>query len=118
MRKIVKNLIMVSALCALSAFAVMASGCNDYKDKINELKCDHVMDEGEVTKDPTCQEEGEYVKSCTLCTYTEKKTMKKLDHAVVKLPAVAATCTKSAKMGKKRRQAKCPLRSPTTKRFT
>lgn len=101
MKRKFKALITAFAVCAVSAFAVMASGCN-LKDKINETRCDHVMVDGEVTKEPTCQEVGEMVKECTLCTYTETKELPKLAHTEVILEAVAATCTKSGlSQGKK-----------------
>lgn len=95
MKKNVKSLITAFAVCAVSAFAIMASGCNDLKESINQLKCDHVLIDGEVTKEPTCQEEGEMLKECTLCTYTETETLDKLNHAVMILKAVEPTCTKS-----------------------
>lgn len=95
MKKTVKCILMAMSVCALSAFSVVASGCNGLKESINELRCDHVMVDGEVTKEPTCQEEGEMLKECTLCTYTETETLDKLKHAVVILKAVSPTCTKS-----------------------
>ena len=95
MKRKFKTLITAFAVCSVSAFAVMASGCNGLKESINELRCDHVMVDGEVTKEPTCQEEGEMLKECTLCTYTETETLDKLKHAVVILKAVSPSCTKS-----------------------
>lgn len=95
MKRKIKSLITAFSVCAVSAFAVMGTGCNSLKESINELRCDHVLIDGEVTKEPTCKEEGEMVRECTLCTYTETKTLDKLKHSVVILKAVAPTCTAS-----------------------
>ena len=95
MKKNVKRMLMAMFVCALSAFSLVASGCNGLKESINELRCDHVMIDGEVTKEPTCKEEGEIVRECTLCTYTENVSIDKLSHTEIILPAVKATCTKS-----------------------
>ena len=96
MKKSVKLLIMAFSVCATSAFAVVTSGC-DIKQTINELRCEHVLIDGEVTKEPTCTEEGEKIKECTLCTYTETEAMEALGHIEVVIPAVAPTCDKSGK---------------------
>lgn len=95
MKRKIKFLITVFSVCAVSAFAVMGTGCNSLKESINELRCDHVLIDGEVTKEPTCEESGEMLRECTLCTYTETETLDKLNHAVVILKAVSPTCTKS-----------------------
>lgn len=92
MKKSVKCLLIAISACATSAFAVASSGC-DIKQMINELRCDHVLIDGEVTKLPTCTEEGEKIKECTLCTYTETEILESLGHSEVVLSAVAPTCT-------------------------
>ena len=51
MKKSVKLLITAFSVCATSAFAVVTSGC-DIKQTINELRCEHVLIDGEVTKEP------------------------------------------------------------------
>ena len=94
MKKNLKWLIMALSLCATSAFAVVTSGC-DIKQTINELRCEHVLIDGEVTKEPTCTENGEKIKECTLCTYTETEELDKLGHSEIVLSAVAPTCEKS-----------------------
>ena len=94
MRKSIKTLITAFALCAVSAFAVVASGCN-VKDKIEQTRCDHVMIDGKVTKEATCSEVGEKILECTMCTYTETEKIPKLAHTEIELKAVSPTCTKS-----------------------
>lgn len=96
MKKIVKVLLMAFSVCATSAFAVVTSGC-DIKQKIDELRCEHVLIDGEVTKEPTCTEEGEMIKECTLCSYTETVALESFGHIEVVIPAVASTCTTSGK---------------------
>ena len=98
MKKSIKRLIMAISVCAISAFAVIASGCK-IKQSINELRCDHVMIDDKVTKEPTCQEEGEIVKKCNLCTYSERQVLDKLEHTIVileKVPAYGANSFREA----------------------
>ena len=84
------------ALCAMSVFSVVASGCG-LSDKIgstiDQMTCEHVWDKGKETKKATCTEEGEFVKTCTICEKEEVKKLEKIAHSEVKIPAVAPTCT-------------------------
>ena len=94
MKKSIKLLFLAVSVCAATAFAVVSSGC-DIKQTINELRCEHVLIDGEVTKEPTCTEDGEMLKECTLCTYTETAKVAKLGHTEIAITAVAPTCDKS-----------------------
>ena len=97
MKKIVKCLIMVFSVCAVSAFSVLASGCNmteNIKKKIEQSRCEHEFDAGEVTKEATCTKVGERTKTCVYCDLTETEEIAKLMHTEIILKAVSSTCTK------------------------
>ena len=46
-------------------------------------ECAHVWDEGSVTKEPTCTEDGSKSFTCTLCKETKLETLAKLEHTYV-----------------------------------
>lgn len=96
MKRSFKKVLITFMLCATSVFAVIASGCgatDKIKDKINQIDCEHVWDAGEETKQATCQEAGEFTKTCTLCDATDKTPLAKIDHVIVSIAAVTPTCT-------------------------
>ena len=95
MKKSIKRLITVLAVCAVSAFAVVASGCNvtdKIKEKIEQARCEHEWNDGEVTKEATCMEKGELTKTCTLCEKVETEEIELAEHTAVYVQAVAPTC--------------------------
>lgn len=97
MKKSIKRLITVFAVCAVSAFACMASGCSlteKIKDKIEQARCEHEWNDGEVTKEATCMEKGELTKTCTLCEKVKTEEIPLIEHTEVIVAAVSATCTK------------------------
>lgn len=55
-------------------------------------KCEHVYDNGVLTKEPTCTEEGEKIFICSLCGETKRENVVKKDHmykeVVTKEPTV------------------------------
>lgn len=51
---------------------IILSGCG---------KCEHEYDKGEVSKKPTCAEEGEKTLTCTLCGETKTEPVKMKAHA-------------------------------------
>ena len=98
MKKSIKRLITVFAVCAVSAFAVVASGCNvtdKIKEKIEQARCEHEWNDGEVTKEATCLEVGELTKTCTLCNKSETEEIALKEHTPYMLSAVAPTCTEN-----------------------
>lgn len=94
MKKQVKRILMVVAICTVSMVSVAASGCGASK-KLRQLRCEHEWDNGEVTVEATCTKEGEVVYTCELCDLTEAKPIEMLAHTVKELPAVAPQCTKN-----------------------
>lgn len=55
----------------------------------------HEWTEWKVTKQPTCQIEGEEIRSCRLCDTTDTRTISKTAHISEPIAAVAPTCTQS-----------------------
>ncbi len=51
------------------------NGCNEVKDK-----AEHEWDNGIVTKQPTCTEEGEKINTCTICAATKTETVVAAGH--------------------------------------
>ena len=97
MKKSIKRLITVLTVCAVSAFVGLASGCSmtdKIKEKIEQARCEHEWNDGEVIKEATCVEKGELKKTCTLCEKVETVEIPLTEHTEVTVAAVAATCTK------------------------
>lgn len=95
MKRNIKMMITVLAVCAVSAMAMMFTGCSvtdKIKQKIDQARCEHEWNDGEVTKEATCTEFGELTKTCTLCEKTEKEDIEKIDHVAVYVDAVLPTC--------------------------
>ena len=57
----------------------------------------HTWDNGKVTKEATCTEEGEKTYTCTTCQKTRTESIAKTGHTEVKDAAVAATCESEGK---------------------
>jgi len=63
---------------------------------LNDYCCStfgHQWDEGKVTLEPTCTEEGEKFFTCTVCGDTKTEAMDPLGHDLSKTAAVQPTCT-------------------------
>lgn len=59
------------------------------------VACEHTFGDWETVKAATCAEEGELVRTCSVCAATEKKIVEKsTQHIVVVDEAVPATCQK------------------------
>ncbi len=79
-------------LAALSAFLVVfASGCaiSTWWDQQN---CKHKYNDGVVTVDATCAEEGERVYTCSKCGKEKKEAIATLPHTNFTVQGQAATC--------------------------
>ena len=62
----------------------------------DNTECQHAFGEWEITKQATCNEEGELVRTCSKCSHSEKTTIAKNNvHVEVIDSAVAATCTET-----------------------
>lgn len=59
----------------------------------------HAWDDGEVTKEPTCTEEGEKLLTCTRCQETTTQTIPALGHKTEVRNAKEATCTEDGYTG-------------------
>ena len=78
---------------ALIAVTVFSFGSCDVKTKIEQLRCEHTMDDGEVVKMATCADVGEKVFTCTLCGYTENEDIPAKGHIWQNVEAVSPACT-------------------------
>ena len=71
---------------------------NTQPPSTNNTKCQHTFGDWETTKQATCNEEGELVRTCSECFHSEKTTIAKNNiHTEVIDSAVAATCTTDGK---------------------
>ncbi|MCR5783200.1 MAG: leucine-rich repeat protein [Clostridia bacterium] len=52
----------------------------------------HIWNNGEITKEASCKEEGVKTFTCTVCGDTKTEPIEKADHTPQVMPAVAATC--------------------------
>ena len=60
-------------------------------------ECEHSWNDGEVTKEATCKEEGIMTYTCTKCNETKTETIEKTAHTQVMDEAVAPTCESTGK---------------------
>lgn len=96
MKRKIKMIITAFAVCAISAMAAMSAGCSltdKIKNKIEQSRCEHEWNDGEITKEATCTEVGELTKTCTLCEKVETEEIPLVAHTELTIEAVAATCT-------------------------
>ena len=73
------------------------SVCDEILEEPVEIEeLGHDWDSGEITKEPTCKEEGERTYHCKRkdCTKTKAETIAKVAHKEVIIPAVSPTCEK------------------------
>lgn len=95
MKTMRKILIGILATVAVSAIAIFSTGCNpaeSIKKKIEQARCEHEWNDGEVTKEATCMEKGELTKTCTLCEKVETEEIELAEHIAVYVQAVTPTC--------------------------
>ena len=90
MKKIIKVLIVSAVVAMVAAF----SGCSVSK-WIDQQRCEHKWDDGKVTVEATCTEEGERTFTCEKCKKTETEVIVKVPHTNITVEEVKATCTKS-----------------------
>lgn len=93
MKRKFKTLITALAVCAVSAFAVMASGCMSVPEWLEQARCTHKWNDGEVTKAATCEDVGEKTVTCTLCGYEDIEYIPATGHTWQKVEEAAPTCT-------------------------
>ena len=89
----IKKLVVVLALGVVSAFAF--TGCDvmeTLKEKIEQARCEHEWNDGEVIKEATCTEKGELTKTCTLCEKVETEEIELAEHIAVYVQAATPTC--------------------------
>lgn len=53
----------------------------------------HMWDEGTITKEPTCTENGEKTYTCSRCNETKTEGIAKIEHTIVVDSAIESTCT-------------------------
>ena len=89
MKAIFKKWAAIMSICiigAVSAFGLV--GCT----WLDQQKCSHEWDKGEVTKEATCTAEGERTFTCTLCEKTAVEPIAKIPHKEVEVEAVEPKC--------------------------
>ena len=94
MKKKLKFLITVFSVCVVSA--MLFTGCNvteSIKQKIEQSRCEHEFDAGEVSKEASCENVGEKTFTCTLCGYEEAEYIPATGHVWQKVNEVSPTCT-------------------------
>ena len=89
MNKKLKILSLFFAVISIVGF----SGCNNFKTKIEQQRCEHEMNEGEVTVKATCESVGEKTLTCVLCGYEEIEKIPAVGHIWNKVDEVIPTCT-------------------------
>ena len=87
--------ILALSVATLTVFSF--GGCS-FKDKINQMRCEHEMNDGEVTKAATCEDVGEKTVTCTLCGYEDIEYIPATGHAWINTDAVEPTCTQVGQM--------------------
>ncbi len=100
MKKSIKRLITIFAVCAVSAVAIFATGCNpaeSIKKKIEQGRCKHEYGAVVVIEESTCTEKGKGEKTCAKCEKVETVKLDLADHVAIVVEAVSPTCTKSGK---------------------
>lgn len=70
--------------CVVALLSFALSGCGN--------KCEHEYDNGVITKEPTCTEEGEKTFTCSLCKETKTESMAKKEHTYKEEVTKEPTC--------------------------
>ena len=84
MKRIFLTVLAIMALCCLFAINISAEA----------TECGHnTYDNGVVTKDPTCQAQGQVLYTCTTCGQTKTEAINTIDHFYRNVSIVAPTCT-------------------------
>lgn len=98
MKRITKTVLLTASLF----FPLWSlSGCtNATSSSVTESLCEHVYDEGKVSKEPTCTEEGVKTYTCKLCGASKTETIPALGHLFPETGAVGtpASCTEAGVM--------------------
>lgn len=98
MKRKIKALITAFAVCAVSAFAIMASSCGGVPEWLEQARCTHKWNDGEITVQATCEDVGEKTVTCTLCGYEDIEYIPATGHAWINTDAVDPTCTQVGQM--------------------
>ncbi len=86
----------VSPSCTEDGYTkYVCSRCSDTYTDTPTSAIGHAWDSGVITTQPTCQATGVKTYTCTRCSTTKTEELAKVDHNVVTLPAVPATCTQT-----------------------
>ena len=86
-----KRMKILLSVLVLSVLAVFASGCGN--NWLEQLRCDHVWDDGKITVKATCTSVGERTFTCTECGKTETEEIEKSPHTETVVEAIPPTCT-------------------------
>ena len=93
-KKSIKMFITAFAVCAVSAMAVMFSGCS-VKDTLNQLKCKHEYGEIVVIEESTCTDNGKGEQTCSKCDWVKSVKLELKEHTAVYVEGVIPTCVKT-----------------------
>ena len=78
----------------IAALTVLSFGaCSDIEMKIKQMRCEHEMNDGDVTVKATCEDAGERLLTCTLCGYEETEDIPAMGHIWQNVEAVSPACT-------------------------
>lgn len=95
--KILNGILGVAMVGALALTAVGCTTDTTIPQWIEQQTCIHEWDDGEVTKEATCEKEGEMTYVCEVCGKTKTEKIEKTAHNDVVRYEEAATCTENGK---------------------
>lgn len=79
---------------------VVVTGIGNYQgtaEQSFEIICEHQFDQGQVTREATCTEDGERLYTCSFCQSTKTEPIPATGHIEIKDEASAPTCTETGK---------------------
>ena len=89
-----KYLILVLTASIVAIVTILSGGCKVRRPEAQSADelCVHEWNAGEVTREPTCMEEGEFTKTCVLCQATITDSLEMVGHTPVEMQEVLPTC--------------------------
>lgn len=96
-RKIFIGLLLTLCMSCVGFVLTACSPVDFIKEKIEQARCTHEWNDGQITKETTCTEAGVLTKTCNLCGLVETEDIPQLEHVAVYVEAIEPTCTNNGK---------------------